>query len=70
MKKITMTVEFEIDEVLFETELDEIAHLARLKGKIDRLLSRETIIKNQGLCKITKTEDIYGKHPEAEAEIF
>jgi len=54
MKKITMTVEFEINEVPFETELDKLAHLVRLQGKVDRLFSQETIIKNQGLCKTTE----------------
>jgi len=70
MKKMTMTVEFEIDEIPFETELDERAHLARLQGKIDRLISQEAIIKKKNPCKITKAANIYGKHPEAEAELF
>lgn len=69
MKKITITINCEIDEIPFETELDERAHLARLQGKIDRLVSQETIIKKHDSCKIEKAVNIYGKHP-AEAEFF
>lgn len=69
MKKITITIDCEIDEKSFETKLDEMAHLARLQGKIDRLIDQETIIKKHKPCKIEKAVNIYGKHP-TEAEFF